>query len=826
MTDDDAGFFRNLSGLATEYVRQKRRSLQSEPQTNVDSMGGSNRYNFGGQQITFDDLRDVKDIRDSGGQIAQLMDYKALLNFGEGAEIHVEDDEETTEIIDGEEMTLSEWLETEAFPKLDLMVLDLGGDALWYPCAVGEIQETVTGGFKRALPAEPWTIIPITNDKGDVVAYRQRTKAASGGYQEQTLGGEDLWHIVVNKASARDETGISEVLRNKDEIQAFKQNESAINQAIELHGFPQRHVKVGREEGSPVSDNDLRRVRTIFDPRSTDANTAYFTGQDVDVETLEAHNFDYSAIHEMDMRNLTTALGLPLEAGNVGADGLGSGKPAELRFALLKLAIKANQRSFGVQFVERVMRPVIRDYSPFDHNETITLDIADPLEDIGEVADLINSIGDYMTNEEIRSKLDMPAPEDDEIAEGYRSPADIEAAEEGDGGGGDFGGLFSDGRTLSVPDNAVPIDSRADAPDGAQIVEGERGGLYYVPVGEGDGDESTGDLEERANEDGTIDAENLQEGDVVQKGDEEITIQATGTDETGTVVQFVDESGEEFFIYEDLMGDMVVPGADSSDTDGTDDTDTPEADDADEDALTEGQEVTTVDGDPATVTAYDPETDVVVVELENGEEIMQTGESVRDDPEPDADSTSERVADEVGLPDNVSVSLGELDDDRANDVIEGLQAIDDAVGLEEGDIFSLTTTPPDDVGSGAAAAFHSGNRTLYVNPDAATGEDRRADFEAGFLSTPDQQGSIMHEMIHSKHSRAALSNDGPSLDELRTDNFDNDEKAMIREEVSDYAATNGMEFVAEVGAGVLSGQEYSDGVMELYDELGGPEVGA
>ena len=380
MTDDDAGFFRNLSGLATEYVRQKRRSLQTEPQTNVDSMGGSNRYNFGGQQITFEDLRDVKDIRDSGGQIAQLMDYKALLNFGEGAEIHVEDDEETTELIDGEEMTLSEWLETEAFPKLDLMVLDLGGDALWYPCAVGEIQETVTGGFKRALPAEPWTIIPITNDKGDVVAYRQRTKAASGGYQEQTLDGEDLWHIVVNKSSARDETGISEVLRNKDEIQAFKQNESAINQAIELHGFPQRHVKVGREEGSPVSDNDLRRVRTIFDPRSTDANTAYFTGQDVNVETLEAHNFDYSAIHEMDMRNLTTALGLPLEAGNVGADGLGSGKPAELRFALLKLAIKANQRSFGVQFVERVMRPVIRDYSPFDHNATITLDIAKPHE--------------------------------------------------------------------------------------------------------------------------------------------------------------------------------------------------------------------------------------------------------------------------------------------------------------------------------------------------------------------------------------------------------------------------------------------------------------
>ena len=68
MSDDDAGFFRNLSGLATEYVREKRRSLAAgDPETNVDSMGGGHRYNFGGQEVSFDDLRDVKDIRESGG---------------------------------------------------------------------------------------------------------------------------------------------------------------------------------------------------------------------------------------------------------------------------------------------------------------------------------------------------------------------------------------------------------------------------------------------------------------------------------------------------------------------------------------------------------------------------------------------------------------------------------------------------------------------------------------------------------------------------------------------------------------------------------------
>jgi hypothetical protein len=440
----------------------------------------------------------------------------------------------------------------------------------------------------------------------------------------------------------------------------------------------------------------------------------------------------------------------------------------------------------------------------------------------------LRSRSDAMRELGIDEPDDMDDGFKDDVVEqggGELAPGGDEQGQEG------FDDLF---RSVSVvkepvPDNAVSITDPSEAPADANVIEGPQGGLYYVPADGGDADDAndSDDLKERANDDGTIDAENLQEGDVVQRGDDEITIQGTGTDETGTVIQFEDEDGEEFFIYEDIMGDdLRVPGAE----DGTDDTDAPDGDadggEDDELTLTEGQTVTTGDGNEATVSAYDPETDVALVELESGEEIMQTGGSLRNDPDPEVDETSQRVADEVGLPDNVSVNLGDLDEEQADAVIEGLQTVDESLGIEEADMFSLTTTPPDDVGNAAGAAFHSGNRTLYVNPDASRGEARRAEFEQGFLSTPDQQGSIMHEMIHSKHSSAALSNDGPSLDELREDNFDSDKKSMIRDEVSDYAATNGFEFVAEVGAGVLSGQEYSDEVMQLYDDLGGPEVGA
>ncbi|AFH21431.1 hypothetical protein OSG_eHP1_00005 [environmental Halophage eHP-1] len=425
---EDTGFFRSLRGLATDWVQEKRKSLQTEPLTDVDSAGGKGAYSFQGQELSFDDLREIKDMRDSGGQVAALMQSKALLNFGEGAEITVEDNEDTAQTIQGTEMTLKEWLELR-FPELDLTVLDLGKDALWYPYAVGEHRENRAGQYKEFLPAEPYTILPETDNKGEIVRWHQRTQT-QGGYKTKVLQPDEIEAIVLNKSCARDKTGISEVLRNKEEIQAFRENEQAIQQAIELHGFPQRHVRVGREDGAPVRDDELRRVRNIFDPRNTDANTAYFTGQDVDVSTIEAENFDYQAVHEMSTRKLTTALGMPLEAGNVGSDGLGSGKPAELRFSMLKLQIKANQRAFATQFVEQVLRPVVRDYSPFSHTAKISLEIDDPLEDIGDMADVINKVGEYLTNAEIRRKLDLPEPEDEEIAEGYRSPADIEAPED------------------------------------------------------------------------------------------------------------------------------------------------------------------------------------------------------------------------------------------------------------------------------------------------------------------------------------------------------------------------------------------------------------
>jgi len=44
----------------------------------------------------------------------------------------------------------------------------------------------------------------------------------------------------------------------------------------------------------------------------------------------------------------------------------------------------------------------------------------------------------------------------------------------------------------AVPDNAVNIDSRDEAPEDAEVIEGDRGGLYYVPADGEEGEDDEG----------------------------------------------------------------------------------------------------------------------------------------------------------------------------------------------------------------------------------------------------------------------------------------------------------------------------------------------
>jgi hypothetical protein len=95
---------------------------------------------------------------------------------------------------------------------------------------------------------------------------------------------------------------------------------------------------------------------------------------------------------------------------------------------------------------------------------------------------------------------------------------------------------------------------------------------------------------------------------------------------------------------------------------------------------------------------------------------------------------------------------------------------------------------------------------------------RRA-YRTRWFSSADPDHVTHHEIGHALHVRSA------GIDEYRRivrSRFGDAKKALVRRHVSAYGATQPVEFVAEVYAGMAAGKSYNEQIMGLYRELKGP----
>ncbi len=93
---------------------------------------------------------------------------------------------------------------------------------------------------------------------------------------------------------------------------------------------------------------------------------------------------------------------------------------------------------------------------------------------------------------------------------------------------------------------------------------------------------------------------------------------------------------------------------------------------------------------------------------------------------------------------------------------------------------------------------------------------------SGMFSTDNPFHPLFHEVGHSLHAKRFLTTSTES--NLRNHHFYGEQLEQFKKEVGKYATTNGMEFVAEVFAGMVHGKTYSDRVMMVYKSLHGPDV--
>lgn len=433
-------FIGDVRSLVANKARELRHRTGT-PDTRVDSGGTVNSDYFTEQAISRSELREIKEVRESGGAIAQLVHAKALMQFGTGVEFQADSDE------------VAEWL-NEQFHSLDNIILQLGEDALWYPYALLEPVETMGGGFSHLEFIEPWTMEPKTDATGEIVAWEQQISADR---ETEVFDPDEIASIVLNKSNGRDRVGISEVKRAETEIEAYQKNHRAIMKAIEVAAYPHHVWQVGREGAAPLDDNELRRVRSIVDDMEGD--TQFVVGQDVEHSKITAADFKFDKITEHDLRKVALALGLPLELANVGSDGLGSGMPADLRLQLFERQARAHQKALANQFIEQIVIRMLRLYSPFNAEEAQPrLVFGDPVSDQDAKRKKIDAIGQDMTVNERRDAFDLAPLDDEDLGEDHQTAAKQQAPDEAadvdETGSGGIAGLFSeDSRQLETFDD-------------------------------------------------------------------------------------------------------------------------------------------------------------------------------------------------------------------------------------------------------------------------------------------------------------------------------------------------------------------------------------
>jgi hypothetical protein len=117
------------------------------------------------------------------------------------------------------------------------------------------------------------------------------------------------------------------------------------------------------------------------------------------------------------------------------------------------------------------------------------------------------------------------------------------------------------------------------------------------------------------------------------------------------------------------------------------------------------------------------------------------------------------------------------------------------------------------------AAFRPKDGTLYINEKHPYWSDP-ATYMAnaggkGWFSSTAEDHIIHHELAHAQHDAVVVKS-------LRGSQFKPAQQARIATEVSRYAATHPLEFVAEVYAGLKAGKTYNTWVMAFYAKLKGP----
>jgi hypothetical protein len=183
--------------------------------------------------------------------------------------------------------------------------------------------------------------------------------------------------------------------------------------------------------------------------------------------------------------------------------------------------------------------------------------------------------------------------------------------------------------------------------------------------------------------------------------------------------------------------------------------------------------------------------------------------------------------DSTDLSDNLDISSieGELDSEQKSQIQSGLGKVQE-LGTDS-NVTGVSKMEVEGEASGMTLGrYEPETGEIKINTDRMNQEtlDSVGDEFAVGDSVEDM---VVHESIHAEHVEA-LEEQGWTPEEMREEllrsNLDEGEQEIMEDEISEYAASNPLEVVAEIGTKITLGEEVSDEALHVYEKYGGPEL--
>ena len=193
-------------------------------------------------------------------------------------------------------------------------------------------------------------------------------------------------------------------------------------------------------------------------------------------------------------------------------------------------------------------------------------------------------------------------------------------------------------------------------------------------------------------------------------------------------------------------------------------------------------------------------------------------------------SASDTLEESIGAR---TVSLAKVSDEAALDTAQIVATLHDH-NPEIIEPSFMFVRPPKERPKAAGAYDWESNR-VEVHPEDGYNNSKRKEYYSNYnKSSGHPYGTLIHELGHLAHQQQMeLAEDvsGDAWESTIDEGIDDVEATLpddkkihdLRNEVSSYAGTNPLEFVAEVWTGALTGHEYPDWVWDVYTEFSGPE---